>query len=207
MEDDEDDWSDEPKGECHLPLEALFDDLCVSGLVFPLNRYTHIKWDEGQANEVKDRLWVADIREVSTTDRKTRVVLQTWSGTGATKAPLRGKTYRLSPRLVDFNTTKILSTLVELDLQTSPENTFIGDINPPLFVELISRPKTFGEHWSYTTSLEPFRRNAVLDAEASLHRLYTELRDLGNEHAGALVLKVSQRRAARRILSERLTVM
>jgi hypothetical protein len=28
----------------HLPVEALFDDLSVSGLVFPLNKYTSARW-------------------------------------------------------------------------------------------------------------------------------------------------------------------
>jgi hypothetical protein len=207
MEDDENDQSDKPKVASHLPLEALFDDLCVSGLVFPLNRYTFSKWDHGQATEVKDNnLWVADVRDVKIRDGKTHVVMWTWSGNGAQKALLEGRTYRLSPRLVDFNTTKVLSTLVELDLQMNLEVTPITD-NLPLFAELISNPKSFGGYWPVVKSSGPLHISVVLDAEASLHHLYTELRNLGNESAGALVLKSSQRRAARRILSERLTVM
>ena len=203
------DQSDEPKGDCQLPLEALFDDLCVSGLVFPLNRYTCSKWEDGQATEVKENsLWVADIRDVNIKDGKSQVVIQTWAGSRAKKALLRGRTYRLSPRLVDFNTTKMLSTLVELDLQTTSTTTTLpSNAQLPLFAELISRPKSFGGHERAISFPGESRIKAVLDAEASLHRLYTELHGLGNEDAGALVLKASQRRAARRILSERLTVM
>jgi hypothetical protein len=207
-EDDKNDHSDQPRGECHLPLEALFDDLSVCGLVFPLNRYIRSKWEDGQATEVKDgSLWVADIRDVKITDGKTQVVMRTWSGGGAAKTLSVGATYRLSPRLVDFNTTKMLSTLVELDLQMTPVATSLSDKSLPLFAELISKPKSFSGHGSAVSPTEAFRIKVVLDAETSMHRLYTELRELGNENAGALVLKASQRRAARRILSERLTVM
>ena len=207
--DDEDNKSDEPKrASCHLPLEALFDDLCVSGLVFPLNHNTYSRWEDGQATEVKENgLWIANIRDVNIRNGRSQVVIQTWSGSGDKKL-LPGRTYRLSPRLVDFNTTKMLSTLVELDLQTTSTTTATTTTtssitHPPPFITLISGPKLiYGPRPAASSPIK-----VVLNIETSLHRLYTELHGLGNEDAGALVLKASQRRAIRRILSERLTVM
>ncbi len=48
-----------------LPVEALFDDLGVSGLVFPLNRWTKANWGQ-QHPRVQRELVVADVRNVYT---------------------------------------------------------------------------------------------------------------------------------------------
>ncbi|PPQ79589.1 hypothetical protein CVT26_015431, partial [Gymnopilus dilepis] len=46
-----------------IPVEALFDDLGVSGLVFPLSRYTKAHWTK-QDTRVQEGLSVADVRNV-----------------------------------------------------------------------------------------------------------------------------------------------
>lgn len=55
---------DDFESEAHIPVEALFDDLGVSGLVFPLNRYTKSRW-QSQHPIVRKELLLADIRDIS----------------------------------------------------------------------------------------------------------------------------------------------
>ncbi|KAF8161323.1 hypothetical protein B0H34DRAFT_652731 [Crassisporium funariophilum] len=185
-----------------IPVEALFDDLGVSGLVFPLNRYTKKYWEQ-QDSRVQRELVVADLRNVYTDrDRQeTMVSLRTW-GTCQVLFD-EGCIYRLSPRLVDFNTTKTLSTLFEVDLLWGSaangddpgwEN---GHHNIP-FLQLILDPNSFDK---INMAKEYLR------IENEMQKLFRDLKGLGNDIAGSLVLKASQHRAAQRILSNRLSVI
>ncbi|KAF8963694.1 hypothetical protein BDZ97DRAFT_1819948, partial [Flammula alnicola] len=185
----------------NLPVEALFDDLGVSGLVFPLNRYTKASWGQ-QDPRVQRELVVADVRNVYTDQEKrgTMVALRTW---GNWQVLLKaGAVYRLSSRLVDFNTTKILSALFEIDLRWSSEaDMYEDEDNGPHdvpFLQLIINPTSFGKIPS---------AKKYVKAENDIQKLFRDLKGLGNNVAGSLVLKASQHRATQRILSNRLSVI
>jgi hypothetical protein len=180
----------------NLPVETLFDDLSVSGLVFPLNMYTKARWNN-QHPAVQQNLLIADIRDIISEGRETRVMLRTWGSQGVKLT--RGRRYRLSPRLVDFNITKVLSTILELDMKCDP-----GPDGEPRwenvpFLRLISDPHSFGRE--HEDSVE------VMKTARARQNLFRELHSLGSEAAGALVLKASQQKAANRILSRRLAVV
>ena len=181
----------------NVPVEALFDDLGVSGLMFPLNKYTRSKWNE-QHPIVQNNLAVADLRDIDIQGHQTVVMLQTW-GSFNMKL-IQGHRYRLSTRLVDFNLAKILSTLLELDLRLDGDATVMPKVP---FLQLITNPRSlaFNEQGSSDMS------KAILKTETAIQSLFRELHNLGSEAAGALILKSSQRRAAQRFLSQRLTVI
>lgn len=193
---------DNEDGSDNLPVEALFDDLAVSGLVFPLNRYTRANW-ERQHSRVQQELVVADVCNVyaDPSRRNTMVILRTWGN----RQPLlkEGAVYRLSPRLVDFNTTKILSALFEIDLRWASDQelyidkTNLGHHNIP-FLQIIIDPNTLGKI--------PFAKK-YLKTEGEIQKLFRDLKGLGNDVAGSLVLKASQHKAAQRILANRLSVI
>lgn len=197
------DTPDEDGGD-QLPVEALFDDLGVSGLVFPLNRYTKANWAR-QNPRIQQELWIADLKNVYTDPSVfgIMVTLRTW---GTCQTPLvQGVVYRLSPRLVDFNTTKVLSALFELDLEwksslddmSSKEEECRHHAFIP-FVQLMLDPASLGQ----VPHAEQFTK-----AEIDIQRLFMKLGKLGNEKAGSLILKSSQRRATQRILANRLSVI
>jgi hypothetical protein len=195
-EDCDDTIIDNDFGQSSVPVEALFNDLGVSGLVFPLSKYTRSKWDE-QHPVVQKKLLLADLRNIDIQDRTTVISLQTW-GSFDLKL-IRGRRYRLSPRFVDFNLAKILSTLLELDLRLEGGVTAVPKVP---FLQLITTPRVlaFGKE-------ESDMSKAVLKTESNIQSLFRELHELGSNAAGALILKSSQRRAARRFLSQRLTVI
>ena len=178
-----------------LPVEALFDDLSVSGLVFPLNKYTRAKWSS-QHPAVQRHLMIVDLQDIINEKGETRVLMQEWS-IGVKLTPNRR--YRFSPRLVDFNMTKVLSTILELDLRcaTGPYGEFDGQDVP--FVRLISDPHSFGREHADSTK--------VMKIATTIQRIFYESRDLGSEEAKALLLTESQLEAANRILSHRLAVI
>ncbi|TFK44927.1 hypothetical protein BDQ12DRAFT_695260 [Crucibulum laeve] len=193
------DVSEDSDSDKEIPVEALFDDLAVSGLLFPLNRYTKANW-QLQHPIVQRKLAVVDLKNVTVQGDATTVSLHIW-GTWEVGFD-RDRHYRLSPRLVDFNTAKSLAALFELDLQcsTHQENPSAGlQTHHDLpFLRLILDPKSFD-------AIED--ASQYLRIENDMQRLFRDLRDLGNTSAGALVLKSSQHRAARRILSNRLSVI
>jgi hypothetical protein len=186
-----------------LSAEALFDDLAVSGLLFPLNRWTKPSWEK-QHPRVQKEVMLGDVRTVYTDQERlhTMVSLRTW---GSGNIPLQvGSTYRLSPRLVDFNTTKILSALFEIDLAWgSLDEEFVDGPHPEdhhgvPFLQLIMDPNSLGK----LAVAKDF-----VKTEVEMQRLFRDLKGLGNDIAGSLVLKPSQHRAAQRILSNRLSVV
>uniref|UniRef100_A0A8H7Y8C3 Uncharacterized protein n=1 Tax=Psilocybe cubensis TaxID=181762 RepID=A0A8H7Y8C3_PSICU len=185
-----------------VPVEALFDDLGVSGLVFPLNRYTRASWYQ-QHGRVQNELLLADVRNVyADRDRPhTLVSLRTW-GTATMKFE-KGAIYRLSPRLIDFNTAKVLSSLFEIDLHWGSEEEFYEDDNSHPhrdipFLQLIVEPTSLGK-------VAVARHYVKIERE--IQKLFRDLKDLGNSVAGTLVLKASQHTATQRILSNRLSVI
>ncbi|KAJ7503041.1 hypothetical protein B0H11DRAFT_1906826 [Mycena galericulata] len=123
-----------------IPVEALYDDLSVSGLMFPLNKYTRPKWN-AQSPVVQQKLLVADLRDITLDGQRTRVTVQTWGGWDVRL--VAGRHYRLSPRLVDFNITKVLSTLLELDMRSITTSPSLRADVP--FLQLILNPRSFVE--------------------------------------------------------------
>jgi len=181
-----------PEGDSEgtVPVEALFDDLAVSGYVFPLNRFTKSVWD-AQPTAVQEQLVVANITDIKAVDRETIVTLRIW---GTWKImPEEGSQYRLSPRLVDFNTTKVLSSLFEIDLQYETDI----DVQVP-YLQLIQAPQLFG--------CAPLSEMS-LKIEGDIQKLFRDLADLGSESAKSLVLKPSQHKAVQKILTNRLSVI
>ena len=177
--------------EDEVPVETLFDDLLFSGLVFPLNKATHQKWIS-QRMEVRANIAVVNVSELGIVNGSTSVLLRVYHDMELFKfSP--GRRYRLSPRLVDFNTSKVLNTLAEVDLDCLTSD------DPPAFMSLVS---------NFDSQIYPEGvRGAHLRQEQLLHGKYRELRDLGVASAGALMLKSSQRKASRRILTSNLAVI
>lgn len=179
-----------------VPVESLFDDLAVFNLVFPLNRFLRHRWDS-QVRTVRERLFVADVHEINVRKLRTYVVLKTF---GDINLRLRlGATYRLSPRFVDFNITKTLSTLLEMDLKT-PNHPGYMTMHP--FLQLFSDPRAFAR-----LSSSEVERKIFLDASAKIHRTLKELSNLDHEEAQNLLLKKSQEQCLRHILKYRLAVI
>ncbi|KAF4599971.1 hypothetical protein EYR40_007077 [Pleurotus pulmonarius] len=180
-----------------IPVEALFDDLTIAGSVIPLNNFTKKRW-EFQHPTVRDHLALVDLQDVSVQGRGrskvTTLSLSLW--TGGTFQVEVGKKYRLSPRLVDFNITKILATLFELDVRAGA-----SDVEQPdsPFWQLIKHPRQL-RHVNTVT-------DDVVQASTNIQRLFREIHDLGNESAGALMLQASQLQAAKRILANQLSVV
>jgi hypothetical protein len=176
--------------ESSIPVEALFDDLGVSGLVFPLTRFTKQKWAE-QHPTVQRKLMLADLRDIFSDGRNLTVVIRTWGGWDMKL--VAGTQYRISPRLVDFNITKILATLVEMDFRLIYE-----DIP---FLQLLLNPKSLSGQDSQ--SIEEGKLNQKRGKK--IQKLFTTLSALGVDGATNLVLKRSQDQAAQRVLSSRLS--
>jgi hypothetical protein len=178
-----------------LPIEALFDDLPLAGMMFPLNKYTKGRW-YSQHPDVQKSLFVADVRDMFLDGGNTYVAIKTWGGTEIMLVP--GQHYRLSPRLVDFNTPKILSTLFELDLRSEAEE-------PVPFLQLVLDPNLFRQDSRNSQSEESLKRIRRQGVKAQ--SLFQQLKDLNVESAGPLILKASQHRAALHVLMNRLSVI
>ena len=180
-----------------LPVETLFDDLAVFNVFFPLSKFTRPRWQK-QPRVVRENVFVADVQDIHISESRTLVTLRT---SGDFDLRLKRYTiYRLSPRLVNFNVTKILSTLVELDLQTPSQADYVA--TPP-FLQLFAHTGTFAKEsceWESVFS-------ALLKSEAQTQALYRNLVNLDNQAAASLLLKTSQRKALRRILRYRLSVI
>jgi hypothetical protein len=185
---------EEESNDDDIPAEALFDDLAVAGLVFPLNKFTRPRWTE-QDPTVQRKVAVADIRDMTSDGRVITVVARIWGGTEINL--VKGHQYRISPRLVDFNITKVLTTFVELDFHCTEED----DPTKVPFLQLIIDPKSFARD-DDPAVLEELRSQG-----ARIQRLFRQLRNLDVTSANYLVLKMSQQRAAQRILSNRLAVV
>ncbi|KAJ7270062.1 hypothetical protein B0H12DRAFT_1178144, partial [Mycena haematopus] len=188
--------TEDDTGPDDIPVEALFDDLSVAGLLFPLNRNTKARWDNQNA-VVRQKLLVADLRDIAVDGQRTKVTVQTWGGWDVRL--VAGHHYRVSPRLVDFNTTKVLSTLLELDIAATTGL----DADVP-FLQLILNPRSFGDDPDFVEMGKEF-----VKVENSIQSMFQQLKklDTAGGAAGALVLKPSQHRAVQRILSNRLSVL
>lgn len=187
---------DEGEDDQEIPVESLFDDLGVSGFVFPLNKFTKSKWGE-QHSRIQREVLITDLRDISTDGKVTRVVAQTWGGlTPGSVKLVAGTHYRISNRLIDFNISKVLSTLIELDFQS-----MVSDASQIPFLQLILDPKSFGRDKIAAESQAQTKRGN------NIQRLFQELKGLDVDSAGGLVLKKSQNYAAQRILSNRLSVV
>ncbi|KAF7315520.1 AAA-12 domain-containing protein [Mycena indigotica] len=179
-----------------VPPEALFDDLSLAGCLFPVTHAVRAqRWDT-QSAVVVAKVAVADVCDVLLVQARTRVVLKIW-GKSPSAFLRRGAHYRLSPRLVDFNTSKVLSTLLELDVKASTH----FELSSVPFLQLVVDPRSFASDT---------RGKELVKKEAGIQSAFRQLRDLGtgpDDPAGALVLKASQHRAVQRILSNRLAVL
>jgi hypothetical protein len=181
-----------------IPVEALFDDLSVSGLVFPLSNHMRSRW-HAQHPTVQRKLLLADLRDIVIDGRLSRVTLRTWGNSDMKLVP--GRRYRLSRRLVDFNITKVLSTLVELDFRCGPAGE--GGVEDAPFLQLVSDPRSFARNRQESGGVS----SVFLKTERNIQKLFQELSSLGNNQAKALLPKASQRRATQRILTHRLSVI
>jgi len=171
-------------------VEALFDDLAVSGYIFPLNRFTKSIWD-AQPTAVQEQLATANTTDIKAVGQETIVTLCIW---GTWKILLEeGAQYRLSPRFVDFNTTKVLSSLFEIDLQYETD----AEVQVP-YLQLIQERQLSG--------CAPLPEMS-LKIEGDIQKLFRDLAGLGSEGAKPLVLKPSQHKAVQRILTNRLSVI
>jgi len=178
----------DPEGS--IPVEALFDDLAVSGYIFPLNRFTKSIWD-AQPTAVQEQLAMANTTDIKAVGQETIVTLCIW---GTWKILLEeGAQYRLSPRFVDFNTTKVLSSLFEIDLQYETD----AEVQVP-YLQLIQERQLSG--------CAPLPEMS-LKIEGDIQKLFRDLAGLGSEGAKPLVLKPSQHKAVQRILTNRLSVI
>ncbi|TEB37698.1 hypothetical protein FA13DRAFT_1621598 [Coprinellus micaceus] len=198
--------AEDVSSETEIPVEAMFDDLAVSGVVIPPNRSTKLHWDS-QHHRVKENVLLADLRNISSVNGKLVVNVQTY-GTPTNQILVHGRHYRLSPRLVDFNTTKVLSSLFELDLRWGDRerNTYglldrsielAGHRGVP-FLQLIMDPKSFGR--------VPEAKE-LLVTEDNTQRVFRNLKNLDVAAAASLLLKSSQHRATQRLLANRLAVI
>jgi hypothetical protein len=183
-----------------IPVEALFDDLAVSGHVFPLSRYARANWD-AQPSAVREQVTAADIRDIRAVGRETLVTLRAWSTSRILLD--HGAHYRLSPRFVDFNTTKVLSSLFEVDLQyemaiSDNDRRLPNDLTRVPYLQVILDPQSFGQ----VPTSEKGRK-----IEADIQKLFKDLDGLGKASAQSLVLKPSQHNAVKRILTNRLSVI
>ncbi|KAG6850866.1 hypothetical protein H0H93_007484 [Arthromyces matolae] len=186
-----------------IPVEALFDDLAVSGVMFPLNDYNRSKWDS-MHETVRKQLYIVDVRNIGGGEdsAKPEVILHACQRDSRVNF-VPYKRYRISPRLVDFNTSKNMAALLELDLQWSTaislaaEPPSLDHRNIPL-IQMIMNPGSFQSTFCSTE---------LLKKEQVIQKMFRELKDLGVEAAGSLILKSSQHRAAKRILSQRLSVI
>lgn len=161
--------------------EFLFDDLSFSNLVFPVRKE---KWSS-QPDSVLENLAVA--HPVSL-DLPT-VTLQLYRSPSFKIAS--GQKFRLLRRLVDFNTSKILRNFLEIDVTSRTRKNF--------FLRLLEDPNQVGQS-ALPKQIENARE------EARLHRLYRQLRDLGNPDAVQLVFQRSQRRVMHSILKRQVTI-
>jgi hypothetical protein len=178
-------------------VDCLLIPCLVCGLFFPLSVYTESKW-EAQPKIVKDEVFIANIADIRLGTRdseakepRSQAIMQTFY-TG--KQLQEGALYRMSPRLIDFNLNRLLQNLVIMDFQ----DTISGEDVP--FIDLITNPRSFANSPSVCGQLEERREKEIV-------RGLNDLAKLGNEHARALVLKSSQHRAAKRMMSKRLSVI
>src|SRR5579859_656864 len=169
------DTADEP------PPEVLFEDLLYFNSVFPLAK---AKWDSQPDTILRN---IALAHPVSLD--QSMATLQLYRSSKFKLTP--GDKFRLVPRLVDFNISKILRNILEVDVsaRSGPK---------PFLLRLLENPSEVGR----TIIGEDTERE-----ERRLNVLYRQLRDLGNTDANQLVFQPSQRRAMRSILKRQVTVV
>jgi len=172
-----------------IAVEALFDDLAVSGYIFPLNRFTKSVWD-AQPAAVQEQFAMANTTDIKAVGRGTIVTLCIW---GTWKISLEGAQYLLSPRFIDFKTTRILSPLFEIDLWYKTD----AEVRAP-YLQLIQEHLLFG--------CTPMSEMS-LKIEGDVQKLFRDLAGLGSESAKPLVLKPYQHKAVQRMSTNWLSVI
>ena len=186
------------------PIEALFDDLGVSGLFIPLNKNTKPRWTQ-QHPSVREGLLLADIRDIAPDPSlRIRVAIKTWGDADSPHLKLvPEQCYRISPRLVDFNTSKVLESLVEIDFRKDDIAAEDPEHGSLPFIQLLMDPKSLGRERDPETILDGQANKKVGIKTQSLMK---ELENLTGKDS-PLVLRQSQAKAAKRILSNRLAVV
>jgi hypothetical protein len=173
----------------------------VCALFFPLTQYTKHKWDE-QLAIVKDNICicnVADIRMASeSTNRKPHsqaVVQLDYTTKKFIKTEFKKDSiYRISPRLVDFNFSRVLLNLVTMDFQHSLTD------DPVPFMDLIENPIAFAGSLSFCGDRERRIEKQIMSGLNDLSKI--ELKN-----ASALMLKASQHQASLQMMMKRLSVI
>ncbi|KLO13677.1 hypothetical protein SCHPADRAFT_873805 [Schizopora paradoxa] len=193
----------EDKEDVEIPAEALFDDLGVFNCVFPLKKYNRFRWSQ-QARKIRQSVFVADVVDLRLQNNNTLVVAKTFGDFDLKLKPWAY--YRLSPRLVDFNLTKVLSSLIEMDLKTPLHP---GYMSLPPFLQLCSDPRGFASQSSVspTESTKELLEKELLEKEKAIHTVLRELSRLNVDAASDLMLKPSQRRGLKRVLTHRLAII
>jgi len=123
----------------------------------------------------------------------TMVFLRLW---GNYDGPKRGAKYRLLPRLIDFNTPKVLSALLNIDIQWELQST-ASQITPHRqipFVQLVSDPCSLGMIGD---------SNLYLSSEFTIHERLLQYK----QGLKVIILLHSQREALQCFLSYRLSVI
>ncbi|EJD55311.1 P-loop containing nucleoside triphosphate hydrolase protein [Auricularia subglabra TFB-10046 SS5] len=182
---------DSGPSDTRIPAENYFDDLAFCSILFQLGGKAADQW-KNQHPSAK-HLLVANIASIQAHDNGRQVALQVYPSWAAKFK--EGAHYRLTPRLVDFNFTKILRALIALDWASQ------GGTLPP-FSALIQDPVSFAHSESGT-----FGDAQDMQAEARIHSTLRQLRDLDVDGASALVFKDSQRRAVQRMINSRLCIV
>jgi hypothetical protein len=183
-----------------IPPEALFYDLSMCGIMVS-NRTDFVRnlWQQ-QSPDVQRKVLLADVVEIDSLGVRTQLFLTTWPNHGSRLEHMElkpGTRYRLSPRYIDFNAQKTLSTLLELDLQSNGD----GPAHP--FLQLISDPRSLAGPVSATSKAE----DELSRLERKIQSRFKQLTALGVDGANALLLKPSQYKAAQRMLSRHLAVV
>ncbi|KAH7104745.1 P-loop containing nucleoside triphosphate hydrolase protein [Auriculariales sp. MPI-PUGE-AT-0066] len=173
------------------PREISFDDLTFAGVLFGMrSKLLFDKWNSQP--RVKGVLMVANINAIESSPQGRQLALRVFP---PPRVPLvEGSLYRLTPRLVDFNSAKIMRALLMLDMG-------IHSPQPPPFVSFLHDPSSFGRSFS------TFGGEDDLAAESKLHNAMRRLREIDVLGASSLILKDSQRKATRRMISSPLSVI
>ncbi|KDR72127.1 hypothetical protein GALMADRAFT_74428 [Galerina marginata CBS 339.88] len=178
-----------------IPPEILFDDVTFAGLVVPLNGYGMSKWEE-QHPRVKRAISFARICHLETNGDGYTTLRLCLSGAAEL---VEGETYRLTPRLVDFNTRKTLSSLLDIDISWT---TSLSDFGSPHrqvpFLQLVHDVESFGNAAAF---------KEYTQIGSNLQKIYEVPKYLKNDQAADLTLKTSQYNAAQHIFANRLSIV
>ncbi|PPQ76301.1 hypothetical protein CVT26_009729 [Gymnopilus dilepis] len=188
-----------------FPTEALFDDSAIAD-ANPQAHSTVLPGWAQQDPRVRENILLGHVTRTSTRRIEgvdtLSLTIRTW---GKNSLLSLGSTFRISPRLVDFNTPKILASLFETDIKWRALEKSEGRTptsyhhNLPL-LQLITNPTSLESPPTCDTE-------TLLQTAQSIQRTMVAIAESGVSTADALVLKPSQLRAVDSVLRNRLSVI